>query len=78
MHLLNFLEECEGKQFSLEQNKLIIVFTILYILQMEKYYGMPVTQQQVLIFFTGSDWDPLFGFPKQPELHFLHKGILFH
>lgn len=36
---------------------------------------MPVTQQQVLIFFTGSDREPPLGFPKQPELHFLHKGI---
>ena len=38
--------------------------------------GKRVTPEHMLIFFTGADREPPLGFPKPPELHFLHSGVL--
>ena len=35
-----------------------------------------MTPEDILIFFTGADREPPLGFPKLPELHFLHSGML--
>lgn len=38
--------------------------------------GLKVSQEHMLIFFTGTDREPPLGFPKHPQLIFLHTGIL--
>ena len=38
--------------------------------------GMTVTLQHLLIFCTGADREPPFGFHKQAVLEFLHTGVL--
>ena len=43
---------------------------------MQTVSGKPVTPQHILVFFTGTEREPPLGFPKQPELHFLHHGVL--
>ena len=38
--------------------------------------GLKVSQEHVLIFFSGTDREPPLGFPKHPQLVFLHTGVL--
>lgn len=38
--------------------------------------GKKVNPEHMLIFFTGADKEPPLGFPKPPDLHFLHHGVL--
>ena len=93
MHLLEFLEECEGggwgggwlggraraRESTNNQTRICFIdYCCAFVLdgRVHTVAGLKVTLEQILIFFTATDREPPLGFPKQPELQFLPKGIL--
>lgn len=74
LYLLDFLEECEGN-FHPCISKSCNIYTCTVTAD-GKVYTEAGLQEHMLIFFTGTDREPPLGFPKHPQLIFLHTGIL--